>query len=81
MLTLQHKSNEIQGLGWKKMKRNQFCIWRQSVRDPGVRAHIYFNPITNIGIVVFINNDEGASIKLVKEMYKIITKREANISK
>lgn len=75
MLTLQLKGNAIQGLGWKKNKGEKFDLWGHSGRDPGVRAHMYFNPETNIGIVLFQNNDEGASIKLVNEMHTIMTKK------
>ncbi len=72
MLTLQVKDYDIQGLGWKKINYGTFSFWGHSGRDPGVRTHMYFNPDTKIGIILFQNNGEGSTIKLVENIYSLI---------
>lgn len=69
MLTLQVRNLDIQGLGWKKINYEDFSYWGHSGRDPGVRTHMYFNTKTQIGIILFQNNDDGSTIKLVEKIY------------
>lgn len=72
MLSLQVKDYDIQGLGWKKINYESFYFWGHSGRDPGVRTHMYFNPETRIGIIMFQNNDEGSTINLVENIYALM---------
>lgn len=75
MLTLQLPNNKVQGIGWKRIEGEGFSLWGHSGRDPGVRTHMYFNPTTNIGIILFQNNDEGTTIKLIKSLYKTMIEK------
>ena len=75
-LSLQLKNNNIQGLGWKKINHENFSLWGHSGRDPGVRTHMYFHLETNIGIILFQNNDEGSTLKLIEKIYESIRKHE-----
>ena len=72
MLTLQVKNYDMQGLGWKKINHETFSFWGHSGGDPGVRTHMYFNPDTKIGIILFQNNGEGTTIKLVEYIYSLL---------
>lgn len=72
MLSLQVKGYDIQGLGWKKINYETFSFWGHSGRDPGVRTHMYFNPDTKTGIILFQNNGEGSTIKLVEKINSLV---------
>ena len=72
MLSLQVKNYDIQGLGWKKINYESFYFWGHSGRDPGVRTHMYFNPETQFGIILFQNNGEGSTIDLVENIYSLM---------
>ena len=74
MLSLQMDDNDVQGLGWKKVNFERVSLWGHSGRDPGVRTHMYFNPDTKIGIILFQNNDEGRTIELIEEIYTLMMK-------
>ena len=71
-ITLQIKGNDIQGLGWKKINFKNFSLWGHSGRDPGVRTHMYFDPKMKTGIILFQNNDEGSTIKLIETLFHLL---------
>lgn len=71
-LTLQVENYDIQGLGWKKINYENFSFWGHSGRDPGVRTHMYFDPKTSVGIILFQNNDEGTTIELIENIYSLM---------
>ena len=76
MLTLQVKNYDIQGLGWKKINYETFSFWGHSGRDPGVRTHMYFDPETGIGIILFQNNEGGTTIELFEEIYSMMIEKK-----
>lgn len=71
-LSLQLRDNNIQGLGWKRISYENFTLWGHSGRDPGVRTHMYFDPKTKIGIILFQNNDEGSTLGLIEKLYTLV---------
>jgi CubicO group peptidase (beta-lactamase class C family) len=75
MLSMQVEDNEIQGLGWKKVNYESVSFWGHSGRDPGVRTHMYFDPKSKIGIILFQNNDEGATLDLIEDIYMIMERK------
>lgn len=68
MLTPQIEGNNVQGIGWKRIEYEGNVFWGHSGRDPGVRTHLYFHSETQTGIVLFQNNDDGYTIKLVADI-------------
>jgi len=76
MLTLQIEDNDIQGLGWKKINTDTYSLWGHSGRDPGVRTHMYFNPETNVGIILFQNNGEGSTFNLINDIYSLMVENK-----
>ncbi|MCA0131740.1 serine hydrolase domain-containing protein [Winogradskyella alexanderae] len=74
MLTTQIEGNNVQGIGWKRIEYEGNVFWGHSGRDPGVRTHLYFHPETQTGIVLFQNNDEGYTIKLVADILTEVVK-------
>jgi CubicO group peptidase (beta-lactamase class C family) len=74
MLTPQLEGNGLQGLGWKKIKSEP--LWGHGGSDPGIQTRMYFNPETNVGIILFQNTGRGNTFKLVKNMYSLIVDNE-----
>lgn len=72
MLSLQLEENNTQGLGWKKINTETSYLWGHSGRDPGVRAHMYFNPETKVGVILFQNNGDGNTINLIKDINSLM---------
>ncbi|WP_445385851.1 serine hydrolase domain-containing protein [Robiginitalea sp. IMCC44478] len=75
MLSLQITGNDIQGLGWKKIYTDTTALWGHSGRDPGIRTHMYFNPETETGLILFQNNGDGTTIELVKDIFDLLAER------
>ena len=71
-LQLQLNGNNIQGLGWKSINFEEISFWGHSGRDPGIRTHMYFDPERKIGVILFQNNDDGSTIKLIEKLLTFI---------
>ena len=70
MLSLQAEENVSQGLCWR---RSDFeSLWGHSGGDPGVSTKMYFSRETDIGIILFQNNNEGDQFEMLKEIYKVV---------
>lgn len=78
MLTPQIEGNNVQGIGWKRIEYEDNVFWGHSGRDPGVRTHLYFHPETQTGIVLFQNNDDGYTIKLVADILNNLMNDKSN---
>jgi len=71
MLSFQVEGNARQGLCWRQSDFES--LWGHSGGDPGVRTHMYFSRETDVGIIIFQNNNEGDQFEILKEIYKVAT--------
>lgn len=68
MLTLQLEGDGSQGLCWH---RSEFeSLWGHGGNDPGISTSMFFNPDTNIGIIIFQNSDQGNLFELLEKIYR-----------
>src|SRR5690606_21055795 len=69
MLSFQVEGNSSQGLCWRQSDFES--LWGHSGGDPGVSTKMYFSRETDIGIIIFQNNNEGDQFEVLKEIYKV----------
>ena len=67
MLSLQIDGNNSQGLCWHKSDFES--LWGHGGGDPGIQTKMFFNPETNIGIIIFQNSSHGDQWEILKKLY------------
>lgn len=77
MLSLQTSTNKFQGLTWHmyewEVLGNNDLLWGHTGGDPGITAYLFFNPVSNLGIITFQNASTDGKGELFEKLYNWTT--------